>query len=81
MAFSKCPMSLFLTSDYPTMTDIFSCKASVRFLGLLACPVIVLTGRDRSTHEKRCYDAGAKLFFQKPVDNRALLLAIEQLVG
>ena len=35
---AKCPMSLFLTSDYPTTTAIFSCKVSMRFLGLLEYP-------------------------------------------
>ena len=51
------------------------------FPELAHVPVIVLTGRDGSTHEGRCRDAGAKRFFQKPVDNLRLLTAIRQLVG
>jgi adenylate cyclase len=44
-------------------------------------PVIVLTARDGFAHERRCRDAGAKRFFEKPVHNRLLLRAIQQLVG
>jgi DNA-binding response OmpR family regulator len=44
-------------------------------------PVIVLTARDGIAHERRCRDAGAKRFFEKPVHNRLLLGAIRQLVG
>ena len=50
--------------------------------GLAAVPVlIVLTARDPFAHEWRCHAAGAKRFFQKPVDERILLAAIEQLIG
>jgi two-component system, OmpR family, KDP operon response regulator KdpE len=43
-------------------------------------PVIVLTARDGLTHERRCRDAGAKRFFEKPVNSLRLLTAIRQLV-
>jgi len=44
-------------------------------------PIIVLTGRDRCTHEDRVREAGAMQFFQKPVDNSRLLMRIRQLLG
>jgi len=47
---------------------------------LAEVPVIVLTARDGFTHERRCLDAGAKRFFEKPVSVRRLLTAIRQLV-
>ena len=72
---------IILDIGLPDYDGYFLMQSLCEIPGLAGVPVIVLTGRDRSTHEKRCNDAGAKLFFQKPVDNRALLLAIEQLVG
>ena len=47
---------------------------------LAEVPVIVLPARDGFTHERRCHDAGAKRFFEKPVGTRRLLRAIRQLV-
>lgn len=43
----------------------------------LPLPVIVLTGDERETVAREAHDAGARLFFRKPVDGRALLDAIE----
>lgn len=41
-------------------------------------PIIVMTARERLTHEKRAREAGADAFFQKPFDNRELLAAIQK---
>jgi DNA-binding response OmpR family regulator len=84
MAFTEVPdviIILFLTSGCPTTTAISSCKVLSEIPGLAGVPVIVLTARDRFTHEWRCRDVGAKRFFQKPVEDRILLAAIEQLIG
>ena len=81
MAFSELPDVIILDIGLPDYDGYFLMQSLSEIPGLAGVPVIVLTGRDRFTHERRCYDAGAKLFFQKPVDNRALLVAIEQLVG
>ena len=51
------------------------------FPELADVPVIVLTGRDGFTHERRCREAGAKRFFEKPVTNLHLMTAIQQLLG
>jgi DNA-binding response OmpR family regulator len=51
------------------------------FPELAGVPVIVLTARNRFIHERRSHSAGAKRFFEKPVDDRRLLMAIRQLVG
>ncbi len=48
---------------------------------LAGVPVIVVTGRDRFAHEKRSRDAGARRFFEKPIDDRRLLMGIRQLLG
>jgi DNA-binding response OmpR family regulator len=44
-------------------------------------PVIVLSALDGFTHQRRCRDAGAKRFFEKPVTNLRLMTAIRQLMG
>ena len=51
------------------------------FPELANVPVIVLTGRDGFTHERRCREAGANRFFEKPVTNLHLMTAIQQLLG
>jgi CheY-like chemotaxis protein len=51
------------------------------FPELADVPVIVLTARNAFTDEKRCRDAGAKRFFEKPVANLRLITAIQQLLG
>ncbi len=43
-------------------------------------PIIVLTALDGFSHQRRCRDAGARRFFQKPVTNLRLMTAIRQLV-
>ena len=50
------------------------------FPGLAGVPVIVLSGRDRYTHEKRVLEAGARQFWEKPVDNDTLLRGIRHLL-
>jgi len=49
--------------------------------GLATIPVIILTGRDASENRERAFDAGARAFLQKPVDNDLLLAAISQALG
>jgi DNA-binding response OmpR family regulator len=81
MAFTEMPDVIILDIGLPDYDGYFFMQSLTEIPGLAGVPVIVLTGRDRFTHEGRCRDAGARLFFQKPVDNRRLLGAIEQLVG
>ncbi len=81
MAFSEMPDVIILDIGLPDYDGYFLMQSLSEIPGLAGVPVIVLTGRDRFSHESRCRDAGAKMFFQKPADNSALLAAIEQLVG
>jgi two-component system KDP operon response regulator KdpE len=81
MAFTKMPDVIILDIGLPDYDGYFVMQSLSEIPGLVGVPVIVLTARDRFTHEWRCLDAGAKRFFQKPIDNRSLLVAIEQLVG
>ncbi len=62
--------------------DGYSVMRSLRAIAKLAdVPVIVLSGRNRLTHEKRCQDAGVKQFFEKPADDHRLMKAIEECLG
>jgi CheY-like chemotaxis protein len=81
MAFTEMPDVIILDIGLPDYDGYFLMKSFSEIPGLAGVPVIVLTARDRFTHEWRCHDYGAKRFFQKPIDNHSLLLAIEQLVG
>jgi CheY-like chemotaxis protein len=45
---------------------------------LASTPVIVLTGRELAGNRDRALQAGAAAFFQKPVDDSTLLLAIRK---
>ncbi len=81
MAFTEVPDVIILDIGLPDYDGYFFMQSVSEIPGLAGVPVIVLTARDRFTHEWRCYNAGAKRFFQKPIDNRSLLMAIEQLIG
>ena len=48
---------------------------------LASIPVIVFTARDEEGHRERALEAGAKAFFQKPVDHAELLSAIQQILS
>jgi DNA-binding response OmpR family regulator len=47
---------------------------------LASIPVIVFTARDEESHRERSLEAGAKAFFQKPVDHAELLSSVEQIL-
>ena len=48
---------------------------------LSSIPVIVMSARDPQANKDRALQAGAKAYFQKPVDNDELLTAIRNLMG
>ena len=48
---------------------------------LSSIPVIVMSARDPQANKDRALQAGAKAYFQKPVDNDELLTAIQNLLG
>jgi len=48
---------------------------------LSSIPVIVLSARDPQTNRERALGAGAKAYFQKPIDNDELLAAIRKTLG
>ncbi len=81
VALIEKPDLIILDLGLPRGDGYFVLHAIKKLPELAAVPVIVLTARDRFTHESLCRDAGAKRFFEKPVDNRLLLNTIEELVN
>jgi CheY-like chemotaxis protein len=62
--------------------DGYMTMARLRSLKPLAhVPIIIVTAMDAFTHQKKALEAGAEDFFQKPVDNRQLLEAIQKSLG
>ena len=53
--------------------------SQVPFLAVI--PVIVVSARDGVGNQKRAYEAGAKAFLQKPVNDTELLAVIRQALG
>lgn len=47
---------------------------------LASIPVVVFTARDEENNKERCLEAGAKAFFQKPVDHAELLSTIGEIL-
>ncbi|MGD0212641.1 MAG: response regulator [Terriglobales bacterium] len=80
-ALSERPDLIILDIGLPDYDGYFVMESLNAFPELADVPIIVLTGRNRFVHEKRCHDAGVKRFFEKPVDDRRLLTAIRQYLG
>lgn len=45
---------------------------------LMLIPIIVVSARDPLTNEQRALEAGAELFFQKPIDNDEFFAAVQK---
>jgi CheY-like chemotaxis protein len=62
--------------------DGFTVMESLKQIPFLAViPIIVVSARDGLGNQKRAYDAGAKAFLQKPVNDDELLAVIRQALG
>jgi len=48
---------------------------------LAIIPVIIVSARDGLGNQKRAFDAGAKAFLQKPIDDAELLAVVRQALG
>ena len=59
--------------------DGFMVLERLKIIASLACiPVIVVSARDPVGNKERALKAGAAAYFQKPVDNANLMVAIQQ---
>lgn len=81
MVYSEKPDLIILDIGLP-MGDGFIVMDRIKeFIKSSMIPVIVLTGRDPAANKNRSLRAGAVAFFQKPVDNQALLACIARELG
>jgi CheY-like chemotaxis protein len=80
-ALAEMPNLIILDIGLPGRDGYFVMQSLNAFPELADVPIIVLTGRSAFTHQRRCRDAGAKRFFEKPVTNLHLMTAIQQLLG
>jgi DNA-binding response OmpR family regulator len=80
-ALAEMPNLIILDIGLPGRDGYFVMQSLNAFPELADVPVIVLTGRSAFIHQRRCRDAGAKRFFEKPVSNLHLMTAIQQLLG
>jgi two-component system, cell cycle response regulator len=82
IALAELPNLIILDLGLPPGHDGYWVMQSFKeFPSLADVPVIVLTALDGATHQRRCQDAGAQRFFEKPVPNLCLMASIRQLVG
>src|ERR1700688_728172 len=62
--------------------DGFTVMERLRQIPFLAViPVIVVSARDGLGNQKRAFEAGAKAFLQKPIDDAELLAVVRQALG
>ncbi len=80
-ALVEMPDLIILDIGLPGHDGYFVMQSLNAFPELADVPVIVLTARNAFTDQRRCRDAGAKRFFEKPVTNLRLMTAIQQLLG
>jgi CheY-like chemotaxis protein len=80
-ALAEVPNLIILDIGLPDRDGYSVMQSFHAFPELADVPVIVLTGLNAFTHQRRCRDAGAKRFFEKPVTNLRLMTAIQQLLG
>jgi DNA-binding response OmpR family regulator len=80
-ALAEMPDLIILDIGLPDHDGYFVMQSLNALPELVKVPIIVLTGRNAFTHQRRCRDAGAMRFFEKPVTNLRLMTAIQQLLG
>jgi two-component system KDP operon response regulator KdpE len=80
-ALSEMPDLVLLDIGLPGDDGYSVIQRMSAFPLLEGIPVIVMSGRDRFTHEKNSLDAGARRFLPKPIDNLRLLSGIRTLLS
>jgi len=78
IAKKEAPDLILLDLGLPGGDGFLVLERMKNIASLALTPVIVVSARDPKTNEKRALDAGAEAFFQKPVDNKDLMIAIQR---
>ncbi|HWF03275.1 MAG TPA: response regulator [Candidatus Angelobacter sp.] len=79
-ALSEMPDLILLDIGLPGDDGYAVLHRMSAFPQLVGIPVIVMSGRNRITHEKVAMDAGASRYLPKPIDNLRLLSGIRTLL-
>ena len=77
---SESPDLIVLDLGLPAGDGYLVMERLANIEAVASVPVIVFTARDEENHRERSLQAGAKAFFQKPVDPAELLLAVKQIL-
>ena len=80
LAQKEHPNLIILDLGLPAGDGFVVLKNLRQYPALADIPVIVLTARDPHAFKKRTLDSGAVAFFQKPVENEVLLIAIRSIL-
>ena len=80
-ALSEMPDLILLDIGLPGDDGYAVLHRMSAFPQLVGIPVIVMSGRDRFTHEGVALDCGASRFLPKPLDNLRLLSGIRTLLS
>lgn len=78
---SEQPDLVLLDVGLPGGDGMVVMERMKQFPALAHLPVIVVTARDPSTTKDRALEAGARNFFEKPIDQAELLEAIRGALG
>ena len=77
----ETPNLILLDLGLPGGDGFLVMERLINIESLASIPVIVLSARDPQANKERALAAGAKAYFQKPVDNDELLAAIRKTLG
>ena len=80
LAQKEHPNLIILDLGLPAGDGFVVLKNLREYPALADTPVIVLTARDPQAFKKKTLDSGAVAFFQKPVENEVLLMAIRSIL-
>jgi DNA-binding response OmpR family regulator len=75
------PDLILLDLGLPAGDGFESMKRLHNIPTLSTIPVIIISGRDRRSHQKEAAALGARAFLEKPVNNAVLLQAIRSVLG
>ena len=80
-AIKETPDLILLDLGIPAGDGYLVMERLANIESLASIPVVVFTARDEENNKERCLEAGAKAFFQKPVDPADLLSSICEILG
>lgn len=75
------PDAMILDLMLPDMDGLLVCSRLREYADLATLPIIMLSARSEKDDVRRGYEAGATLYFKKPVDLNKLLVEVKQTIA